>query len=116
MTQTPVLLAMVPLAVFSTASFYTQFTRTDLTVGTPHIKVVSADRVTRVPVDNATFNDRWADIMFVKYVTTTSIVKPVVEAKAEVLAPRPEPVVRKRDICARHGMRKVRIGRRWRCR
>jgi len=74
-------------------------------VRTESIRIIPLERV-------YTFAERW----YFPYVTEIK----VQVAKAEEPAP-PEPVIRRQrsvklDLCARHGMRKVNYGRRWRCR
>lgn len=64
------------------------------------------------------FGERW----FPAYILPTPVKIERIVAAPE---PKPEPVIEKppvkverrikRDICTRHGMRKVQIGKRWRC-
>ena len=102
---------------------------------------VSVDMGTSVRADQGpVFDDAWKDIagpimlksaltkpLEPKIVTTqavTEIVLPEIIAKPEELTPKLKKKLivyrpaKKRDVCARHGMRKVPIrhGRSWRCR
>jgi hypothetical protein len=109
---------MLPLAVF--APGFTPPVRAPVTVA------VTTEGVRRVALDTRTFNARWIPVRDMPHAMPAALVyrsKPIPDTEVEELPlPRPRPYIRAlptpaRDLCARHKMRKVMVGKyKWRCR
>jgi hypothetical protein len=105
-------LASIPLPVFGFAWILKPLPEKPI-VPTP----VIAEGVRKVDMDVRTFAIRWSPV---SYLAPAVMIQPVVEERiseppmAKVQQPR---TIRRAslDLCARHRMRKVWYGKRWRC-
>jgi hypothetical protein len=107
-------IAAIPLPVFGFAWILKPLPEKPI-VPTP----VIAEGVRKVDMDARTFAIRWSPV---SYLAPAVMIQPVVEERiSEPLmanAPQPQPRTIRRaslDVCARHRMRKVWYGKRWRC-
>jgi hypothetical protein len=88
----------------------------------PLTKPVQTESIRAARLDETTFRARWAPIADLPPATVVRIVEREVVATEPELEPAPvlhKPTHIRRaslDVCARHGMRKVNYGKRWRCR
>jgi len=92
------------------------------------IMVFAAGRSPSVVAEEPSFDANWREAAVAVTLATTQIPEPKV-VKTEIVLPeiiaKPEEltpklkrklvVMERRDVCARHNMRKVQYGRRWRC-
>lgn len=133
MVRASVILAMLPLVLFSTI-WRPHQVPAPKPVNTATVTVAKAKDVRVVPLDTRTFDARWRTITDTNTPPQTIMVRterivqapnsntdveqedyvPLPAARHKVII-RHSPQTR-RDICARHGMRKVHYGKRWRCR
>ena len=114
---------MIALAALPVATFWLA----KPSVQTPVVaKVVASEGVSTHARDTTTFRARWRDVADLP--PMTEIIQeplllvshesaPMAAAGSPVRPPLSRKVsLRHRDVCARHGMRKVNYGKRWRCR
>ena len=115
-------LGTLPLLVFGAVAF-----------SRPALPVMSKPAppaVRVIPLDTRTFDQRWPANALPQENRVQSIrvageiplptARPAVDENAAPVSSPPTRVVRRaalrQDLCARHGLRKVSYGRRWRCR
>jgi hypothetical protein len=111
-------LAAIPLPVFGFAWILKPLPDKPLPV-----KPVIADTVRRIDMDTRSFAVRWSPV---SYLAPAVMIQTVVEKRISeppvanvVVANVPHPRTIRRaslDTCARHRMRKIWYGKRWRCR
>jgi hypothetical protein len=106
-------LAAIPLPVFGFAWILKPLPDKPLPV-----KPVIAETVRRIDMDTRSFAVRWSPV---SYLAPAVMIQTVVEERTgdppRVEAPAPRIIRRAAlDICARHGMRRINYGKRWRCR
>jgi len=94
----------------------------------PVVSKPAPQAVRVIPLDTRTFDQRWPAnalpqenrVQSIRVAGEIPLARPAVDESAASPSPPPARVVRRaalrQDLCARHGMRKVTYGKRWRCR
>jgi hypothetical protein len=89
------------------------------------VKPVITEGVREAKMDSGTFRARWASVVDLppatvirvrEVVARTDDLPPVVISKPTLKKTTRRASLRRPDVCQRHKMHKVTIGRRWRCR
>lgn len=117
MIRASVILAIIPLGIFSTVGLPRAPASPDVVT-----VAVTTEGVRRVALDTRTFSARWLPVNNMPPMQLAAAKQP---GEVTPLPPdhprtarREVRVPARRDVCGRHGMRKVSIrgGRSWRCR